>query len=402
MEITNPFDYVIVGGGISGLYTNYLLSKNYNGILLEKESDLGGRVYEMEWHGSNIKIGAGIIAEHNKHLLKLLNKLKINPNIFDSDVRSFMEPFDMNGAIKKIKKTFKKFYSPQNNLTMEEFLYNYFDKSFVKKFILNCEYRDFLQSDPYYFIKYYKIDDMSHDPYKILVIEWKELVEKLTRENCHINSEVKKVKKINDNLFKVKTDTHTYYTKKVIFALTLKPLDKLINNLVKIKYSDYLGTVKFARIYTYHKKSYNKNKIGHYNLVSNELQKIIPINDKILMASYSDNLNAKYWKTISLLDKKSQIKNVENKLEKLNIGIKNVDDVEIGYWDEGVHYYKPFGTKKFSNLLKTLCKPAKNIYVVGEIVSKKQGWVEGCIESVDRVFGINIDKKNKKSKKPIK
>ena len=28
----------------------------------------------------------------------------------------------------------------------------------------------------------------------------------------------------------------------------------------------------------------------------------------------------------------------------------------------------------------------KNVYVLGEIVSKKQGWVEGSIESVDRLF----------------
>lgn len=380
------YDYVIVGGGIAGLYANYVLAKKYNGILLEKENDLGGRVYEMNWHGTNIKIGAGIMDENNIHLLKLLKELKIIPHSFDSDIRSFHEPFDMNKAIKQIKSMFKKHYLPNNKLTMKEFLEKHFEKEFVKNFIINCEYRDFIESDPYYFIKYYKIDDMSHDPYKILIIEWKKLVNKLSKTNCYTNSEIKKVEKINDNLFKISSGTETYFSKKIIFALTLKSLDKLISNIIDFKYKDYIGTVEFVRIYTFHKNGYKSDKIGHYNLVPNQLEKIIKITDKILMASYSDNTGAKYWKSVSLLDKKSQIKKVENKLQDLDIGINKVDDLEIGYWQEGIHYYKPFGSVKFPDLLKKLSKPSKNVFVIGEIISKKQGWVEGCIESVNRVF----------------
>ena len=110
------------------------------------------------------------------------------------------------------------------------------------------------------------------------------------------------------------------------------------------------------------------------------------------MASYSDNKEAKYWKKVSLLDKKSQIKKVENKLQDLNIDIDKVDDVEIGYWNEGVHYYKPFGSIKFNQLLKKLSKPSKNVFMIGEIISKKQGWVEGAIESVNRTINFMTTK----------
>jgi hypothetical protein len=340
----------------------------------------------MEWHGSNIKIGAGIMAEHNINLLKLLKQLNIKPQTFNSDIRSFHEPFNMNQAIKNIKSVFKNHYDPKNKLNMMQFLVKHFDKEFVNNFIINCEYRDFLESDPYYFIKYYKIDDMSHDPYKILIIEWKNLVNKLTKPNCHINNEVKKVKKIKDNLFKISTINNVFYTNKVIFALTLKPLNNLVSKIIDFKYKDYIGTVEFVRIYTWHKKGYQSDQIAHYNLVPNQLQKIVKITDKILMASYSDNTNGKYWKKLISQDKKTQIKKVENKLQNLNIGIDNVDDVEIGYWKEGVHYYKPFGSIKFDDLLKKLSKPYKNIFVIGEIVSKKQGWVEGAIESVNRIL----------------
>jgi hypothetical protein len=87
-------------------------------------------------------------------------------------------------------------------------------------------------------------------------------------------------------------------------------------------------------------------KLEHYNIVKNQLQKIIPYGDNILMASYSDNKNAQYWKNILNYDKNTQIKFVQNKLDELNLNISKIDDIIIKYWNEGVHYVKPFG--KFS------------------------------------------------------
>ena len=71
------YDYITIGGGISGLYANHILHKKYKCLLLEKNAHFGGRAYEKEFHGSLLKLGAGIIADHNKHLIKLLNQFKI-------------------------------------------------------------------------------------------------------------------------------------------------------------------------------------------------------------------------------------------------------------------------------------------------------------------------------------
>lgn len=392
----NILDYVVIGGGIAGLYANYkLINQGFNGVLLEKESNFGGRVYEMNWHNSIIKLGAGIMAEHNKHLLKLLSKLKIKIGTFDSDVKTwFSKKFDMDKAIVNIKTKYKKEKENIQGLSMKQFLVKYFGKKFTDQFIENCEYRDFLESDTSYFIKYYTIDDMSHDPYKVLMIRWGELVEKLVSFNCKPNSGVISVKKSGDN-FVVKTIDSKYTTKKIYFALTLKSLDKLVKNLIDFKYSDYIGTVKFVRIYTYHSKPYDLGPLGHYNLVPGPFQKIIKINSNILLVSYSDNLEAKYWaKTILGKNKKFQIKKVETELANLakmskefsKIKISNIDDIEVGYWDEGVHYYKPVIGTPLTKLINRLSKPTKNINVIGEIISKKQGWVEGAIESVDRII----------------
>ncbi len=383
------YDYIIVGGGIAGLYANYKLSaKNNNGLLLEKNNHFGGRAFEMDFHGTLLKLGAGIMADHNYHLLKLLKKLNITINNFISFTDTkFINPnsknaifFNMGQAICNIIAKYNQ--NKNTKLNMKDFLLKYFGSKFTKDFILNCEYHDFLQSDVEYFIKYYNIYDMTHEKYNVLIIKWTDLINKLVKNNCLPNINVINIYK-NNNIFTIKTDKQLYLCKKIILATTLKPLVKLSKNILDINYKKYLGTVPFIKIYCYYKNGYKNVNLSHYTIVDNKLQKIVVINDNILMVSYSDSNNALYWKKIKELNKDKQIKIVNKYLKELNI-IGTINDILIVFWEEGIHYYKPT-----SNLHKTITKlsnPAPNVFVVGEIVSYKQGWVEGCIESVNRTL----------------
>ncbi len=378
------YDFITIGGGISGLYANYKLYKKHKCLLLEKNAHFGGRAYEMDFHGSLIKLGAGIMADHNKHLIKLLNKLKIKINTFPSYIAtSGIKDFNMGDAICKIK---SKYNELKNNdiiykLTMKQFLIKYFCTAFAKEFIINCEYYDFVNSSIEYFIKYYDIEDMNHESYNILIINWTDLVNKLIKKNCLNNTEVVKVEK-EDNLYKIITNNNYYYCKKIIYCTTLKPLMKLSKNIINIDYNKYIGTVPFIRIYCYYKNGY-KMDLPHFTIVNSKLQKIIRINDNILMASYSDSNNANYWHKISLLNKDTQIKIINKYLKEFNIN-GNINDIVIAFWNEGVHYYKPM--KNLDKTIKKLSHPKKNIYVLGEMISYKQGWVEGCIESINRIL----------------
>jgi protoporphyrinogen oxidase len=385
------YDYIIIGGGIAGLYANYLLStKGKAGILLERNEYFGGRAFEMDFHGTLIKLGAGIMADHNKHLLALLKKLNIKVNSFKSttetDFKKNPNFYAMGDAICEIKNTFEKNKKSikSKGYNMKEFLIKYFGSTFAKEFILNCEYHDFVNSDVEYFIKHYDISDMSHEPYNILVIKWIDLINKLVKKNCYNNIEVLNVEKDN-NIFNVTVKDNIYQSKKIIFATSLKPLVKLSKNIINnnvIDYNKYIGTVPFIRIYCYYKNGYTDN-LSHYTIVDTKLQKIIKINNNILMASYSDSSNALYWHKVKKLNKEKQIKIVSKYLEDFNVK-GTIDDIVIAYWDEGIHYYKP--TKNLHKTIKKLSNPSKNVYVVGEIISYKQGWVEGAIESVDRII----------------
>jgi monoamine oxidase len=396
--MTDILDYIVIGGGIAGLYSNYNLSKNKNGILLEKESYFGGRVLETKFHGTMVKLGAGVVTEDNKRVLKLIKKLKIPISTFTSTLTSLLpKKFDMKEAVKKITKVYNKNKDKVTELNVEEFLIKYLGKEFTKEFIENCEYHDFLKSDVYYFIKYYKMKDMIHQKDTMYGIQWSNLVDKLLCKNCHNNMMVTKITKDN-NIFKVYTndmknmEQSSYLTKEIIMAITLKPLDKLLKNLIDYSYHDYIGSVPFIRIYTYHKKKVvMKENVGGFNIVDSVLYKVIPYTDNIIMTSYADNKDAIKLKKLLDLSKKEQIKHVQKLLDKIDIITSGttIDDILCYYWDEGVHYYKPFGNNGMNKTIKMLRNPIRGIKVVGEIVSKKQGYVEGAIESTWKSIALS-------------
>ena len=78
------YDNIIIGAGIAGLYTVYmLLQKNPNQtfIILEENSkkDIGGRIVVNKFHGVDVLGGAGIGRFNKDTLLKnLLDELKIS------------------------------------------------------------------------------------------------------------------------------------------------------------------------------------------------------------------------------------------------------------------------------------------------------------------------------------
>ena len=136
-----------------------------------------------------------------------------------------------------------------------------------------------------------------------------------------------------------------------------------------------------------------KNYIKTFTIVNGVLQKMIPINpnDGIYLVAYNDNKNA--------IKLKPYVKNKKfiSNLVKTTLGIK--EDIEIKdmthyYWENGTHYFKPYRTTYQTNeFYKMITNPIKNLYVIGEMVAQKQGWIGGTLETVDKVIKlINVVK----------
>ena len=64
---------LIVGAGLSGLYTALLLQERYEIIVIEARDRLGGRVYSVEGHD----MGPSWVWEHQEHILALIKSLDL-------------------------------------------------------------------------------------------------------------------------------------------------------------------------------------------------------------------------------------------------------------------------------------------------------------------------------------
>lgn len=384
------YDYIIIGGGLAGTYCAYKLSSKYKILLIEKESKLGGRGLMVNWHGTDIKLGAGIGSPENSTLIKLMNELSFPYNESKGEIGFVddLDKFDQRQFVQQIINKVNKYKitgQPYQHLNVLQFLKENFPKDDVISYLEHCEYIDFINSDIDYYLNFYPIDDNIPGPYTVLYIDWMKLIrvmEEKIRQNggiIQLNCEITSQEKIKD-IIKVNCNEMNFQGRNIIFALTLKPLQKLI----KFPIADYIGSVPFVRIYTFHKDGHNfkgKNIKGYTILNNNYLQKVIIMGEKILMASYSDSFYADYWKKYEN-DKEKLKEKVFKYLRKVVPTVSNIDDVYIHYWSEGVHYYKPTNGK-FDQLHQMIINPEKNYYICGEIVSRRQGWVDGALSSVD-------------------
>ena len=130
-----------------------------------------------------------------------------------------------------------------------------------------------------------------------------------------------------------------------------------------------------------------------FTFLPGPLQRIIPMNpDKgIYMIAYNDNK-----KSIAL--KKYLENNAENRnmycrlLEKaLDIPYNSLHLTAIKdfYWPIGTHYYKPLDMTEYKTREEFVEKaqhPERCMLVVGELISRNQGWTEGALQSVKAVL----------------
>lgn len=380
-------NYVIIGGGVAGLYANFKLShKNHECLLLEKNDDVFGRAREHDFHGTMVKCGAGIAVPENKTVVKLLKKFGMPTKAVIgkaiSDER--LPPFDMKNAVKDIKKKFKHMKKKDlSELTAREILFKYFGDEFATQFIRHSEFHDWLDSSFDYLFKYYDIDEFDNAAFPKIFVSWTQFVHNLTLPNIQTKYTVTKIEK-KGKVFVINDDI---VTENIVFALSLDALEKI--NLVGFglpKYSNYIGYIPFARVYAYYEKGYTLK--DDYIMVDGPCDKLVKINDKILMVSYSDGDNAKFWMNVKKMNKEDRARVIHDELAKIGYDFGIPDDVFSAEWTAGDHYFKPYpsGPGKFDKLLNRLQKPRKGVFVVGEMISKRVGYVEGALISVDRVF----------------
>ena len=105
------YDIIIVGGGISGLFTGYKLSETGLRILIIESSErLGGRIKTIHTNDILYEIGGARFHKTHTKLLSLINELDLKNDIIEL-------PEKIDYILRKGKK-----YKTENKLTLNELL----------------------------------------------------------------------------------------------------------------------------------------------------------------------------------------------------------------------------------------------------------------------------------------
>ena len=419
------YDYIIIGAGISGLYTAYLIKKhkaNSKILILEANNYIGGRMGTDNFYSSKILTGAGIgRKKQDINLIKLLKELKINYNEFTVNHNYASDIVKVD--IIKIMDELKDYYDKDKDkkpVNFKTFATLVLGEKLYKNFLINSGYRDYENEDAYSVLTDYHME-YNTGKWTGLYIQWDDLINRLVdiinSKNIKLNSTVTDINYLDKEVY---VSNKKYYFKKIILATTIKPIQKLL----KLPLYKQIKSQSFLRIYAKINTNYiniMKEKVPTTLVVSSLLYKIIPINsDKgIYMIAYSDNKSAD--KLNREIDNKSYFETLLAK--SINIPIIKIDKIKHYYWKEGTHYFLPYShiincksekldlisemlelAKKQKLLCKTKSKikiinhdykldfikkaqnPKENVYVVGECISTDQGWVEGAISSVNNII----------------
>ena len=412
MSQPQPHPHIIVGAGIAGLYAAYKLhQKNTPYLILEasNKANIGGRMGSPLFHGTRVAKGAGVGRKRKDHrLLRLLDELKVPYTEFRAEhhyATTIDPPCNVKETFLYIKDAYKSGHNSghsSTNKTFREFAEPLLGKERYQHFIMCAGYTDYENEAVESTLYDYGFDD-NYAKWTGLSIPWNVLLDRLLdvvgRENIHANTKVTHIEQTDQNTYVLSTEKGKVYPAcHVILATTITSLRNLLPAVPEYR---FIKSQPFLRIYGKFSKTsipLLQNVIEGLTVVSGPLHKIIPMDmDKgIYMIVYTDNKGA------TLLHKhKDDLTYLSRQVERA-IGLPRdsltlLSTVDF-YWEDGTHYYAPYPTSydqahydkahyvNRSAFIKKAQHPYPNITVVGEVVSRNQGWVEGALESVDKVM----------------
>lgn len=393
------YDYIIVGTGISGLYCAYkLLKKNniLNILILEKNSRVGGRILGYD---GLYDAGAGRISGQHNLTMKLIRELnlkddliKINSNFKLKNLKYKLKTGKNLSEILKLLKI--KINKNSNDLVK----YSLFEA--IKKYLGEEYALDFKNQFAYYselFVMNAKDALISFDrdfsnksEYYVLKHKTQSIIDKLMeylegKVKIKLNYEVKNIDKPNCCFLVNKK----YISQYLILATTKNSLLKFDYFKTKpyFKLFDSVSTQPLYRIYAKFKTSWFNDmpKI----ITDSKIKFIIPINSKkgLIMISYTDGKYTDYWRQFKSEEEIN--KNIMIKIRKLfKFNIPEPIWMKHYLWTEGAHYWKKgFYSEDYKS---KIFNPEKNLFIIGEAYSSYQAWIEGALETANKVL------KNKK------
>lgn len=393
------YDIIIIGTGLSGLYSAMNIketSPKTSFLILEKHKKqwIGGRTSNETFYGTEIVTGAGIGRKAKDHTLYgLLNEF--NLKIQDFEIRphysSLIQPIDIKKVFDKLRREYTR---KTHNLTFKQFAKPILGNNLYERFIVTSGYSDYENEDAFETLYHYGMED-NQCCWTAFYVPWKKLVmkmfHKIGEQHFKFSQNVTEIIKTEENpcLFRVETAKGAkYLCNRVIVATTIDTVRQLL-----YQYPIYkdIESQPFLMMYGKFSKRYVpilKEYIPNFTIVPGPLQKIIPMDQDngVYMIAYNDNKNSSILKEY----RKNTAENREIycRLIECSLGMPTnsiqLTAIKDFYWSEATHYYKPLNRRLYrsrEDFIHQAQHPENGILVVGEAVSRNQGWTHGAFES---------------------
>ena len=411
---------VIVGGGISGLYLGIeLIKRRHNVTIIESKKRLGGRIYTKHFMGYNYESGAGRFSNNHKLLLELISRYNLG------------DPIKIGGYSKTLSHYYKSIEDDlrRNNNTSSlskistmEYLVKLFGKERADNFrvlygydgdlllssalcgtnILMDDYRGVPEVSPpeggltlasnagsnsvqkfssakfgtirYKSTQYYVLRDGLDKLIENMVMEYTSKGGKIV-----LDQRIDTIDKGPD-YYKVSGHNLSIKCNKIVLAIPPSAIQKLYpNNPKTFSFIKYIKAVPLLRIYFLYNTPQSALKGLHKFVSDLDIRFIIPINEQIVMISYSDYKLADKWKALYENDLEEFYRKILGEF-KIVTGkvLSKPDSISFEYWSRGVYVWGP----KYNYLenYSKIIQPLDGLYLSNEAYSKKQGWMEGSLE----------------------
>lgn len=429
--------YLIIGGGIAGLYTAYCLYERF-GIsditIIEKNDRLGGRIETLFINDTPIEMGAGGFLDNQKCAMALLEKLNltdqmvhsreyrkyadlvtVQTNTYDKQHSQNVPTFYQIKQITDINDTdfnhimnslVEKIENPSfNKMIFGHTLYGVIEKIYgyekAKKMLHIYGYEgDLTQKIVSDEIKYISKINNSSVKYYCLKHGMHQIIDRLEKYVTSVgikiikNCECLDIHK-NGNHYECITNQDTIASENVIFAIPR-------HNIIQIKYlHDLKPKLKkvlnkrlmkiFLQFPLINGKSWFDDITGILTS-STMISQILPVDKQNgIMLVYCDETNAYLWHCLH------KTGNLENEifyfLTKMFMDreIPKPTKMIVKYHKAGTHMWKPYVDN--IKLREEIAKPYEHekIYIVGESYSLYQQWCEGALESVEHLMDLLVN-----------
>ena len=397
------YDFIIIGGGISGLYCGLELLKHnkHNKIVIcEKYKSLGGRVSTFYKGSLFWEAGAGRISKKHTHILELLKKYNhpcvsiskdvlyknkcIEPNIFEELIPAYFDP------LKKLP------YEVLGNNTLKELLIQIHGKEKTEEFLDRFPYRsevEVLRAD--LGLLAFNNEMGSHEDYVVSKIGLSNLIESMKKDYLNKGGEIlynyECINIYSDDIlscefYKKKKEIHLLKANRIICAMESEALKKIpyFNNWLTLK---RLRMEPLLRTYAI----YNTHWFSQYPRIvtKSPIRYWLPINyDKnVAMVSYTDSRDTNKFYSIFKKYGETYLGNyIHSLLQNLFGPIPKHTFFKQHYWKHGATYWLPGNYNVVEESHKSLKPFDHEVYIVGESFSLKQAWIEGSLEQCNKLF----------------